>query len=409
MKLTAVETFPVAVPAPHPGGPYWMPVRLDTDEGVSGYGEMMLLSLGFRWPVVVAMIEDLFEGALLGHDPFDAEDRFDRVYGRAGYSHVPDQTKLALLSAFDLACWDIVGKYLGQPVHRLLGGRVRDTVRTYTYLFAGRDPSATDLGRSLRELWLDPEHVARRAREYVDLGFTAVKLDPFSLNISDDQALGQTVPLQFTLSALSTAEAAIAAIRKEIGDAADILIGTHGQMTPAAAIRFAKRVEPYDPLWFEEPVPPENMAALAEVARATTIPVTTGERLTSKYEFARLLEHRAAAIFNFDVGMVGGILEARKIATMAEAHYVQVSPHVYGGPMIAAASIQLSLSSPNFLIMEGVERFDGIYDELTDPPFTWRDGFIIPSERPGLGHDLREDVARSLRPEGPGPSRIRSY
>ena len=409
MKLTAVEAFPVAVPAPHPGGPYWMLVRLDTDEGVSGYGEMMLLSLGFRWPVIVAMIEDLFDQALVGHDPFNAEERFDRVYGRAGYSHVPDQTKLALLSAFDLACWDIVGKALSQPVHRLLGGRVRDTIRTYTYLFAARDASEGDLGRSMRELWLDPEHVAQRAREYVDLGFTAVKLDPFSLSVSEDQALGQTVPIQFTMSALSTAEAVIAAIRDEIGDAADILIGTHGQMTPAAAIRFAKRVERYDPLWFEEPVPPENMTALAEVARATSIPVTTGERLTSKYEFARLLEHRAAAIFNFDLGMVGGILEARKIATMAEAHYVQVSPHVYGGPMIAAASIQLSLSSQNFLIMEGIERFDGIYDELTDPPFTWRDGFIIPSERPGLGHDLREDVARRLRPEGPGPSRIRSY
>jgi 2-dehydro-3-deoxyphosphogalactonate aldolase len=407
MKVTAVETFPIAVPAPHPGGPYWMLLRLDTDEGVSGYGEMMLLSMGFRWPVVTAMIEDLFDGALLGHDPFNAEELFDRVYGRAGYSHVPDQTKLAILSAFDLACWDIVGKSLGQPVHRLLGGRVRDRIRTYTYLYSGSD--GKDLGRSLRELWLDPEHVARRAREYVDLGFTAVKLDPFSLNITADQALGQTVPIQFTLSALATAEAAIAAVRSEIGDAADILIGTHGQMTPAAAIRFAKRVERYDPLWFEEPVPPENMTALAEVARATSIPITTGERLTSKYEFARLLEHRAAAIFNFDVGLVGGILEARKIATMAEAHYVQVAPHVYGGPMIAAASIQLSLSCQNFLIMEGIERFDGIYDELTDPPFDWRDGFIIPSERPGLGHDLREDVARRLRPEGPGPSRVRSY
>jgi len=180
-------------------------------------------------------------------------------------------------------------------------------------------------------------------------------------------------------------------------------------MTPAAAIRFAKHVERYDPLWFEEPVPPENVRALAEVARATSIPITTGERLVSKYEFARLLEHRAAAVFNFDLGMVGGILEGRKIATMAEAHYVQVSPHVYGGPMIAAASVQLALCSQNFLIMESLERLDGIYDELTDPPFTWRDGFVIPSDRPGLGHDLREDVARSLRPDGPGPSLVRVY
>ncbi len=407
MQVTGVETFPIAVPAPHPGGPHWMLLRLDTDEGISGYGEMMLLPIGFRWPVICAMIDDLVDQAVVGHDPYNAEELFDRIYGRAGYSHVPELTKLAILSAFDIACWDIVGKHLGQPVHRLLGGRVRDRVRTYTYLYAA--PDHADLGRSLRELWLDPEHAAQRARHYVDLGFTAVKLDPFALSITDDQALGQTVPIQFTMSALATAEAVIAAIRTEVGDAVDILIGTHGQMTPAAAIRFAKRVERYDPLWFEEPVPPENMAALAEVARATSIPIATGERLTSKYDFARLLEHRAAAIFNFDVGLVGGILEARKIATIAESHYVQVAPHVYGGPMIAAASIQLSLSSQNFLIMEGLERFDGIYDELTDPPFIWREGFVIPSERPGLGHNLREDVARSLRPESPGRSLIRSY
>jgi L-alanine-DL-glutamate epimerase-like enolase superfamily enzyme len=151
------------------------------------------------------------------------------------------------------------------------------------------------------------------------------------------------------------------------------------------------------------------MAALAEVARATSIPLITGERLTTKYDFARLIQHRAVSIFNFDVGVVGGISEARKIAAMAEPHYVQVAPHVYGGPMIAAASVQLSLAVPNFLIMEGLETFGGIYDELADPPFTWQDGFIVPSDRPGLGHDLREDLARRLRPEDPGPSTIRVY
>jgi galactonate dehydratase len=407
MKLTGVEVFPIAVPPPARGGNRWMILRLDTDAGVSGYGEMMLLSNPFRWHVVAAMLADLVEQALVGHDPYDAEERFDRVYGRAGYSHSPEQTKLAMLSALDMACYDIVGKDLGQPLHRLLGGRMRDKVRTYTYLYA--DDSDANLRQSLRRLWLDPVYAAARARHYVDLGFTAVKLDPFSLTVSEDQALGQVVPLQFTPQALATAESVIAAIRAEVGTAADVLVGTHGQMTPASAIRFARRIEAYDPLWFEEPVPPENVEALAEVARATSIPITTGERLTSKHDFARLLSHRAAAILNFDVGLVGGILEAKKIAAMAEAHYVQIAPHVYGGPMIAAASRELSLCSPNFLIMEGVETFGGIYDELTDPPFSWRDGFLLPSDRPGLGHDLREDVARRLRPDGPGPSLMRVY
>ena len=139
MEVTGVETFPIAVPPPHPGGPYWMLLRLDTDEGISGYGEMMLLPIGFRWPGDRAMIDDLVDQALVGHDPYNAEELFDRIYGRAGYSHVPELTKLAILSAFDIACWDIVGKHLGQPVHRLLGGRVRDRVRTYTYVYAAPD------------------------------------------------------------------------------------------------------------------------------------------------------------------------------------------------------------------------------------------------------------------------------
>ncbi len=407
MKVTGYEVFPIALPPPRRGGRHWMIVRLDTDTGISGYGETMLLSSAFRWPVVVAMLEDLADQAVIGHDPYRSEELFDKIYGRAGYSHSPEQTKLALLSAFDMACWDLVGKDLERPVHQLLGGRVRDKVRTYTYLYPGDDDADTVDG--LRSLWLDPAFAARRARHYVDAGFTAVKLDPFSLDVSEDQGLGQSVPLEFSPRALSTAEAVVAAIREEVGDAADILIGTHGQMTPAGAIRFARRIERYDPLWFEEPVPPENMAALAEVARGTSIPITAGERLTSKYDFARLLSHRAASILNFDVGLVGGITEAKKIATMAEPHYVQIAPHVYGGPMIAAASVQLSLCSQNFLIMEGIERFDGIYDELTDPPFVWRDGYVRASERPGLGHDLREDVARRLRPDGPGPSLIRVY
>ena len=407
MRVTGVETFPIALPPPARGGRTWMVVRLDTDAGVSGYGEMMLLSHPFRWHVVCAEIEDLVDQALVGHDPYNAEELFDKIYGRAGYSHAPEQTKLAVLSALDMACWDIVGKDVGQPVHRLLGGAMRDKVRTYTYLYA--DDEDRDLQRSLGELWLDPAYAASRARHYVDLGFTAVKLDPFSLSVGEKQALGQSVPLQFSPRALSTAESVIAAIRDEVGEEADILVGTHGQMTPASAIRFARRIERYDPLWFEEPLPPENMEALAEVARATSIPIATGERLTSKYDFARLLSCRAAAIFNFDVGTVGGILEAKKIATMAEAHYVQIAPHVYGGPMITAASIQLSLCSPNFLIMEGIERLDGVYGELADPPFHWQDGYVLPSGRPGLGHDLREDVARRLRPDGPGPSLVRAY
>ncbi|MBO0693020.1 MAG: mandelate racemase/muconate lactonizing enzyme family protein, partial [Acidimicrobiaceae bacterium] len=157
-------------------------------------------------------------------------------------------------------------------------------------------------------------------------------------------------------------------------------------------------LEQFDPLWYEEPVPPEMPEEMARVARATSIPITTGERLTTKYDFARLIRCGAAAIFNFDVGQVGGILESRKIAALAEANYVQISPHVYNGPINAAASVQLATCSPNFLIMESIERCDGFYAELIDPPIAWQDGFIVAPSRPGLGHDLREDVAARYAP-----------
>ena len=409
MKVTGFEVFPVVCPPPFRGGRSWLFVRLDTDSGVHGYGEMMLLGTGFRLPVMALMMADIIDQAVVGHDPYDTELLFDKVYGRAGYSHYPELTKLGILSAIEMACWDIIGKDCGQPAYKLLGGQMRDRVRTYTYIYD--DPAArTGEGSPLsRDVWLDPAYAASRARHYVDLGFTAIKVDPFSLVLTHDQSLTQNVPLQFSLSAADTAERVIGAIRDEVGTAADIIIGTHGQMTAAGALRIAERLAKFDPLWYEEPCPPENMQALAEVARRTTIPIATGERLTTKFDFARLLEHRAAAIFNFDVGQVGGILEAKKIASMAEAHYVQVAPHVYGGPLIAAAALQLSLCSPNFLIMEGIERFDGVHAQFVDTPFEWHDGYLLPPSAPGLGVNLREDVARSHAPQGPQPGTIRSY
>jgi galactonate dehydratase len=395
MKITGVETFPVEVPPPHKGGTAWLFLRLDTDTAVRGYGEVMMLASAFPPAVLATLVEDLVGRHLLGHDPYEIELLFDRLYARAGYSHYPDQTKVAIISGLEMACWDIVGKDVGRPVHRLLGGAVRERVRTYTYIY----PDASS-GLTQHELWVRPDLVAQRAAHYADLGFTGVKLDPFASVVSDEQSLGQLIPVQYSLPALDTAEEVIRQIREAVGSRCDILVGTHGQMTAAGAIRLARRLEPFDPLWFEEPVPPENMAEMAKVARGTRIPVTTGERLTTKYDFARLIEHEAAAIFNLDVGQVGGILESKKIAGMAEAHYLQISPHVWGGPLIAAASVQLGLCCPNFLIMESIERFEGLHAELLDEPIRWQDGYVVAPDRPGLGHDLNEDVARRLAPTG---------
>ena len=181
-------------------------------------------------------------------------------------------------------------------------------------------------------------------------------------------------------------------IRQAVGDRADLLFGTHGQFTPAGAIRLAKRLEPYDPLWFEEPTPPDMPEAMAQVAKSTRIPVATGERLCSKYEFARVLQCGAAAILQPNLGRAGGILEGKKIAAIAETYYAQIAPHLYCGPIVAAANIQLATSIPNFLILESIHKMDGFHAQLLETPLRWEDGHIIPSTTPGLGVELDMEV-----------------
>ncbi|MGL6278247.1 MAG: mandelate racemase/muconate lactonizing enzyme family protein, partial [Gaiella sp.] len=192
---------------------------------------------------------------------------------------------------------------------------------------------------------------------------------------------------------LDRCEAYVAAVREAVGSSCDLLVGTHGQLTPAGAIRLAKRLERFDPLWLEEPVPPESPEQMALVARATSIPVATGERLTTKHEFARVLATGAAAILQPNLGRVGGLLEAKKIAGMAEAHYAQLAPHLYNGPVLAAANVQLAACSPNVLILEGILDWGGFHAELLRTPLHWEAGFVHVPRAPGLGVELDEDVA----------------
>src|SRR5436190_17000292 len=182
-------------------------------------------------------------------------------------------------------------------------------------------------------------------------------------------------------------------MREAVGSKADLLFGTHGQFTASGAIRLAKKLEPYDPLWFEEPTPPEKPEEMALVARQTSIPIATGERLTTKYEFARVLELRAASILQLAIGRVGGLLEARKIAGMAEAYYAQIAPHLYCGPVEGAANIHFAACCPNFLILESIERWDGFHARVLKNPVRWEDGYVIPPSEPGLGIELDEAVA----------------
>ena len=380
MKVTGFEVFPVVCPPPFRGGRSWLFVRLDTDGGTHGYGEMMLLGMGFRLPVLAMMMADVIEQAVIGHDPYDTEMLFDKVYGRAGYSHYPELTKLGILSAIEMACWDIIGKEANQPVYNLLGGRVHERLRSYTYIYA-RPGDRSDV-------YQDPDLAAERAAEYLAQGFTALKFDPAGPYSAFDGR-------QLSLAALDLCERFMRQLRQAVGSQADLLFGTHGQMTAAGAIRLARRLERYDPLWFEEPVPPDAPEEMARVARATSIPIATGERLATKYDFARLLSAGGAAILQMNLGRVGGILEAKKIAALAEVHHAQLAPHLYCGPVVGAANIQLATCSPNFLILEGIERWQGFHADVLVKPIRWEAGYVIPPTEPGLGVELNEEfIAR---------------
>ena len=374
MRISDVETIVVGTPPPHYGGSYWILVRATTDHGVTGLGEVY--APPFRPRAVVEMVTDVAERCLVGADPFDIE-RFWRVGYSRGYTQRPDTALTAILSGLETACWDIIGKELGQPLYRLLGGKVREAVRSYTYIYPA--PGADE------SVYTDPVLGAERAAEYVRRGFTAIKFDPLVTYSALD-------PRQLTAGTLSAARAYVAAVRGAVGSSADLLIGTHGQMTPSSAVRLARAIEEFDPLWLEEPTPPEMPEQMAAVARATSIPIATGERLATKYEFARVLECRAAAILQMAVGRVGGVLEAKKVAHAAEAYYVDIAPHLYAGPVEAAANIHLGVSTPNFLIQESIEQMGGFAAEILKMPLVWQDGFLLPPESPGLGVELDDDV-----------------
>lgn len=377
MRLTDIETFVVGNPPPHFGGRYFVFVKLTTDTGVTGVGEAYCLP--FHPDVVVKMIEDVFARFAENQDPHNIETLWRRVYS-SGFTQNPDLSLMGVLSALEMACWDIVGKEANQPVYNLLGGKVHEKLRSYTYIY----PKPGDK----TDVYSDPVLAAERAREYVDQGFTAVKFDPAGPYTAFDGR-------QLSLSALDLSERFAKLIRESVGNQADLLFGTHGQMTAAGAIRLAKRLEPYDPLWLEEPIPPDSPDEMAKVARATSIPVATGERLATKYDFGRLLKAGGASILQMNLGRVGGLLEAKKIAGMAEVYQTQIAPHLYCGPIVGAANIQLSTCTPNFLILESIEQWTGFHAEILKKPIQWQDGYVIPPTDPGLGVELNEDVLKA--------------
>lgn len=384
MKISDFKTIVVGNPPPRFGGRYFLFVRLETDNGLVGYGE--IYGATFSAATMARMADDTAERYLVGHDPFHVEQLWRRVYG-SGYALRPDISLMGVLSGLEMACWDIIGKACDKPVYELLGGRVHEKLRSYTYLYP-KEGDAYPREDDKDHVYVNPDRAAERALEYLAQGFTAVKFDPAGPYTVYDGGMP-------TLEELDRSERFVKTLREAVGNKADLLFGTHGQFTVDGAVRLARRLEPYDPLWFEEPVPPDSPADMARVAVQTSIPIATGERLCTKYEFARVLEHRAASILQPNLGRAGGLLEAKKIASIAEAFGAQIAPHLYCGPLVGAANIQLATCSPNFLILEGIERWDGFHAELLETPVRWEDGYVIPPTEPGLGVTLDEAVAES--------------
>ena len=383
MKLRDLDIIVTAPLAPGWGGRYWILVKLTTDDGIVGWGECYASSVG---PVAMrAVIEDVFGRHMAGENPENIELMFRRAFS-SGFTQRPDLTVMGAFSGLEIACWDILGKARGRPVHALLGGRMNERIRAYTYLYPL--PKHT-----LADFWTSPEMAAESALDCVDRGYTAVKFDP----AGPYTMRGGHMP---GMRDISQSIAFCKAIRDAVGDRADLLFGTHGQFTTAGAIRLGQALEPFSPLWFEEPIPPDAVEEMAKVARAVRIPIATGERLTTKAEFAPILRSGAATIVQPALGRAGGIWEMKKVAAIAEVYNAQMAPHLYAGPIEWAANIQLAASIPNILMCETIET--PFHDQLIKGSIRVEDGYVTPPEDPGLGIEVDEDLARANPYTGDG-------
>ena len=375
MKVTDVKTMVVENEPPYRGGRYLLFIQIETDEGITGLGERITGNtysdrLG-DLKSQIGLIEEMAGMFVIGQNPFNIELIWDRMYSaRHDFRH-PSLQATPVLSGIEMALWDIVGKAVNQPIYNLLGGQYHEKLRAYAYMPEG----------GFRE---NPERAGEIAVQLLEEGNTACKLDPFTPL--------WPIPRDIPLWEIERAAKIFESIRNAVGNDMEVGIGTHGQLTTYSAIRVADILEPYHPFWFEEPVPLENVEEMARVAAHTSIPIATGERLVTKYEFSNLLEKQAAQIIQLDVGQCGGIMEAKKIASIAEAHYAVIAPHMACGPVAAAAAIQVDTCSPNFLIQEANQG--PLHKTIFKEPLVFENGFITPPTGPGLGIEFDEDVIK---------------
>ncbi len=365
MKITGLETFLVP--------PRWLFLKVTTDEGIVGWGEPVVEG---RAATTAAAVREL-EGYLIGQDPFRTEYLWQTMYRCAFYRGGP--VLMSAISGVDQALWDIKGKALGVPVYDLMGGCVRDKLRMYSWIHGNT-----------------PEELAAQAVEKRSMGYTALKMTPFE------------APMHFIDSFEKVDETArkLAAIRDAVGYTMDVAIDFHGRVHKPMAKILAKELDPFKLMFIEEPVLPENLDALAEIAKYTSAPIATGERMYSRWDFKKILEAGIVDIVQPDLSHAGGLSECRRIAAQAEAYDVAVAPHCPLGPIALASCIQLDCATPNAFIQEqslGIHYNKGneLLDYITNASvFRYENGFVAPPKGPGLGIEVNEEYVREAAKAG---------
>jgi galactonate dehydratase len=360
MKIVDVKTYVV--------GTVWRNltiVRVITDDGLEGFGEVRMLN---HTDALLGYFAEAVPNHVLGHDPFDIEALFQRMYrndfARAG------EIALSGIATIEMACWDIVGKALGQPVYRLLGGAVRDRIKAYA--------------NGWYTVERTPQEFHAAAKRVIEKGYRALKFDPFGAGFYELDVEEKRKVIEL-----------VEAVRDAVGPDVEILIEMHGRFNPATAIELSRELERFKPSWVEEPVPPENLAALKKAAEKINIPIATGERVHTRYDFRQLFELQAADIIQPDITHFGGIMETKKLAAWADSYYVLIAPHNVGGPISTAAALHLAACTANFKIQEHFNDFaDAWVKEVAPGNPEVVDGYFALPQGPGLGVTFNEEFAK---------------
>jgi galactonate dehydratase len=340
-------------------------VRVITDEGLEGVSEVRMLN---HTDALSGYLKEAVPNHVLGHNPMNIEDLVHRMY-RNDYARA-DEIVMSGIATIEIACWDIVGQALGQPVYKLLGGAVREKIKAYA--------------NGWYTVERTPQEFHAAATKAIGKGYRALKLDPFGSGFYE---LDRTEKMRSI--------ALVEAVRDAIGPDVEIMVEMHGRFNPATAIELAHELEAFKPSWIEEPVPPENLAALKKASEKISLPVATGERLHTRYDYRQLFELQAADIIQPDITHFGGLLETKKLAAWAEAYYLLVAPHNVGGPVSTAAALHFAASTPNFKILEHFNDFaeDWVKQAAPGNPEV-QDGYFALPQGPGLGVKLDEEVIR---------------